>query len=128
MVIRFGLLVGIVALVLAIYALVDCLQRPDSQIKGLPKFVWLVLIILFPLAGAVGYLWVGANGQGRSNPHLHNGSPAPQGPDDDEDFLRSLRQRAQEQRDEYQRQLKDKQLDEWQAEQNQKRDPDPDGS
>ena len=128
MVIRFGLLVGIVALVLAIYALVDCLQRPDSQIKGFSKVVWLLLIILFPLAGSVGYLLVGVNGLGGSNPRLHHGSAAPQGPDDDEDFLRSLRQRAQEQRDEYQRQLKDKQLDEWQAEQNQKRDPDPDGS
>jgi hypothetical protein len=74
---------------LTIYALVDCARTDESHIKNLPKWGWLLLIILLgPQAFAIGpvaYLIAGRpKGPGR-------GGPKPKRrilpPDDDPDFL-----------------------------------------
>lgn len=83
---------GLIALVLAIYTLVDCVQTPDERVRGLPKIVWVFVILLFPFAGAAGWWFAGrprslplpGRESGRSRP------PRPKGPDDDPDFLRNL--------------------------------------
>lgn len=80
----------------AIYALVDCLRSRPDEIRGLPKVLWLVAIVLMPLVGAVAYLVLGRV--------TVPGTPGttPDGrrvvaPDDDPEFLRSLRVRRPEQ-------------------------------
>ena len=75
---------------LTIYALVDCARRDESQIRNLPKWGWLLLIILLgPQAIAIGpvaYLIAGRNkpkGYGQPKRRILP-------PDDDPDFLRKL--------------------------------------
>lgn len=82
----FGL--GVVVVILTIYALVDCAVFDRNRIRGVPRWGWILVIILIPVIGAV--LWL-VIGRGR------RGSPAAGGrttrqiaPDDDPDFLRGL--------------------------------------
>jgi len=116
-VVRFGLLLGLVWLVLAVYSIIDCLQRPTDRVRALPKTVWVLVIVLLPLGGALCYLLIGRAPNSASPAPIPRSNPAPMGPDDDEDFLRQVRQRAQEQRDEYRRQQLDKKLDQWESQQ-----------
>ena len=74
---------------LTIYALIDCARADESQIKNLPKWGWLLLIIILgpPTAiGPIAYLIAGRN--------KPKGGRAPKRriipPDDDPDFLRKL--------------------------------------
>ncbi len=74
---------------LTIYALIDCARTDESQIKNLPKWGWLLLIIILgpPTAiGPIAYLIAGRN--------KRKGGRAPKRrilpPDDDPDFLRKL--------------------------------------
>jgi Phospholipase_D-nuclease N-terminal len=74
---------------LTIYAAVDCVQSEESQVRNLPKIVWVFVILLFPIAGPVTWYLAGrprrVTGGGRGG-----SSQAPRGPDDDPDFLRNL--------------------------------------
>ena len=75
---------------ITIYALIDCARTDDSEIKILPKWGWLLVIILIgPQALAIGpiaYLIAGRN--------RNNGGRKPKRrilpPDDDPDFLRKI--------------------------------------
>lgn len=82
---------GLIALVLAIYTVVDCVQTPEDQVRGLPKFIWVFVILLFPFAGPAGWWFAGRPKSfalpGRNDPQRPKG---PKGPDDDPDFLRGL--------------------------------------
>jgi len=40
---------------LMIFALVNIITRDDSQVKFMPKWVWVILVVLLPLIGSV--LW-----------------------------------------------------------------------
>lgn len=90
---RFLIPLGIVALGLIIYALIESLMTPRHEVRAMPKAVWIVLIILVPLVGALLWLFLGrrrgsAGGGGRAS------GPArpvrPQSPDDDAAFLHQL--------------------------------------
>ncbi|HLT83019.1 MAG TPA: PLD nuclease N-terminal domain-containing protein [Phototrophicaceae bacterium] len=103
---RFLPVILLVALV--VYALVDCVRSDDADMPvGLPKAVWVVLIVVFPGAGALAWLVVSrvsrqAAGQvrGGSGTVAHPSrrpAPRPLAPDDDPDFLAGLgRQRPVE--------------------------------
>ncbi len=93
---------GLLALVVAIYSLVDCVQTPDEQVRGLPKLVWVFVILLFPFVGSAGW-WLAGRPSGptlpgrsapsdrpRTRPPGPNRPSGPKGPDDDPDFLRGL--------------------------------------
>jgi len=58
---RVELVLGLVAIALWIYSLVTCVMTPESQVRGVPKAVWLVGIVLLPLLGSV--LWLGVGRQ-----------------------------------------------------------------
>lgn len=72
---------------LLVYCLIDCAQAPAPSVRTLPKPAWLLVIVVLPLLGSVGWLLVG-----RPSGPAHRGGPPrrPQGPDDDPDFLRGL--------------------------------------
>lgn len=73
---------------LTVYALTDCIQTPDEKVQHLPKPLWLLLIVIAPLAGPVAWLLIGRRRRvGRTGPPQRRG---PIGPDDDPDFLRGL--------------------------------------
>jgi Phospholipase_D-nuclease N-terminal len=87
-------LAGLITVGLMIYALVDCVRSGEGEVRALPKAIWL-LVILVPLAGAVGWLVYGA-------PRVGPGGSLPRSrvtaPDDDPDFLRTLDAEARERR------------------------------
>src|SRR5919112_3544142 len=98
---RLVLLLDLAVLALLVYCLIDCIQTDSAVVRNLPKAFWLVLIILLPLVGGIGWLFAGrpegaAARTGSSRPFRGPGSrstlpPAPLGPDDDPDFLRQMR-------------------------------------
>ncbi|PRY67511.1 phospholipase D-like protein [Glaciihabitans tibetensis] len=49
------LLAAVLPLVLIIAALADIITRDDSQVKHLPKMVWILLVVLLPFVGSI--LW-----------------------------------------------------------------------
>jgi hypothetical protein len=103
------LLPVLLILALALFALVDCLARDEDEIRNLPKVLWVLVILLFPLLGSVIWFIAGrphgaalpgglgsssgdSTGEQRFNP-FGRGSGGPQralAPDDDPEFLRRL--------------------------------------
>jgi hypothetical protein len=92
---RVWFLLGLMVVILTVYTVVDCAMFDRSRVRGLPRWVWIFVILFVPVIGPLLWLFVG---RGRR--------PAPAGrvmrsmaPDDDADFLKGLdRQATQEQR------------------------------
>ncbi|MFE7298930.1 PLD nuclease N-terminal domain-containing protein [Streptomyces sp. NPDC057579] len=93
----------LLVLALWIYAFIDCLNTPESQVRGLPKVVWVLIILLFGevLIGPIAWLVAGkqryrvAGGGGSTPAEWHrNRSTQWVAPDDNPEFLRSLREES----------------------------------
>jgi hypothetical protein len=50
-----------------IYAIVDVAVTPASKIRGLPKPLWFVVVVLFPLIGAILWFIVGKSRRGATS-------------------------------------------------------------
>ena len=85
------ILPDLVVLVLIVWSLVDCITTPEEELRGLPKVLWVLLILLLPLAGALVYLLAGRPQRRRL---LRTAAPRIVGPDDDPEFLEELRLRS----------------------------------
>ena len=87
---------ALVTLGLFAYAVVDLVTTPSASVRTLPKWLWAV-VVLPPLVGPVCWLLFGRPRRGRDA----DGAPParPVAPDDDEDFLRELRRRRADPRD-----------------------------
>ncbi|MFF9480952.1 PLD nuclease N-terminal domain-containing protein [Streptomyces sp. NPDC014733] len=87
-------------LALWIYAFIDCVNTPESQIRGLPKVIWVLIILLFGevLVGPVAWLVAGKVRE--------TAGGAPRGratwvaPDDNPEFLNSLKSEKADAEDE----------------------------
>ncbi|MGW4421825.1 PLD nuclease N-terminal domain-containing protein [Streptosporangium sp. NPDC004631] len=95
------LLVGLALLAFWLYCLFDAITTPDEEARNLPKLLWVVIVLLMPLAGGVFWLLLGRpNGSpAPRGPLPRERSPrpeAPKGPDDDPDFLRDLDRRLRD--------------------------------
>lgn len=79
----------LLVLALWIYAFIDCLNTPESQVRGLPKVVWVLIILLFGevLVGPVAWLVAGK----QRRPATGHGGTTWIAPDDNPEFLRSLK-------------------------------------
>lgn len=80
-------LVIVLTIAIQLYGLIDCAQRDDSEVRSLPRWGWLIIIVLIPTIGAVAYLVAGRPkrpGGGGKKPKRTIA------PDDDPDFLRGL--------------------------------------
>lgn len=89
--------------VVVLYALIDTLQTRRELVRTLPKWVWIVVVILVPLLGAIGwFVWgrpprsaygvidpTSTSPQGR-RPGFAGRRGGPSAPDDDPAFLRKL--------------------------------------
>jgi hypothetical protein len=99
-------------ILLAIYALVDCIQTEESQIRGLPKIAWILLIVFVGIIGPVAWLIAGRVKTGGSRVPLpgsrdpSSSPPRTLAPDDDPEFLGRLGSHNSY----------DRQLDEWEEE------------
>lgn len=56
---RLEVVVALAVLVLEIFAVVNCALIPDARVRGVPKALWLIVILIFPLIGSVLWLAVG---------------------------------------------------------------------
>jgi hypothetical protein len=106
---------GLVVLALWVFCLIDVITTDEHACRNLNKIVWLLLVLLLPLIGSIAWLFAGRPqaSSTRSMPYKGNhGHPAfPEydrpgravapNPEDDEAFLRGLRERAEEQRRAY---------------------------
>ncbi|MGW2022697.1 PLD nuclease N-terminal domain-containing protein [Streptomyces decoyicus] len=89
----------LLVLALWIYAFIDCLNTPESQVRGLPKVIWVIIILLFGevLVGPVAWLVAGKQrrpvaGDGSTPSQWHrNRRTKFVAPDDNPEFLESLK-------------------------------------
>ncbi|HEX7352380.1 PLD nuclease N-terminal domain-containing protein [Brachybacterium sp.] len=80
-------IIAVLSIALTVFALADCVQTEDEKVRGLPKWAWIVLIVLIPWVGPITWLFVGkerSSGTGRQQ------RKGPTAPDEDPDFLRQL--------------------------------------
>jgi hypothetical protein len=89
------LLPWLLTIAVTVYAVVDCIQTDDARVRGLPKLLWLLLILLFPIVGSIAWFIAGrpqrgTAGRGPAGRGPSHRPPPPRGPDDDPDFLRRL--------------------------------------
>lgn len=82
--VRVYIVVGLVIVALSIYAAIDSLLTDRSRVRGLPKALWVIVILLLPVIGAVLWFLVGKD-RGKGRPVLRQTAP-----DDDPEFLRRL--------------------------------------
>jgi hypothetical protein len=90
---RFYVLLFLLMVGLTAVAMISCLSAENGEVRSLPRGLWVVVILLFPLVGPGAYFaW------GRPVP-VGGGAPRPVAapkarpvaPDDDPDFLRRLK-------------------------------------
>lgn len=100
-----------VIMVLEIFCLIDVIVSDEDRVRHLPKIAWFLLILFFPLVGSAVWLLAGrptsAVTGGRS-PYERTAPAFPEydrpgraaglTPESDEEFLRRIRERAEEQR------------------------------
>ena len=55
-----GLLL-ILSVALTLYTFIDCARRDETQIQKLPKWGWLIIILLTGVFGPIAYLVIGRN-------------------------------------------------------------------
>ncbi|MFT4189716.1 MAG: PLDc N-terminal domain-containing protein [Aeromicrobium sp.] len=77
-----------VAVVLVIYAFFDALATPSDRVRGLPKPLWVAVVLLVPAVGALAWILLGTTRLRPNGPRRPR--PGPRGPDDDPDYLRGL--------------------------------------
>ena len=122
--IKLELLLGLATLALWIFSLVGVIGSDDGRIWHLPKVWWLLIVLFFPLAGSIAWLVAGRpedSGGPRSSRHERAvpefpeydrpGRAAAVNPEDDEEFLRKVRERAEEQRRRYRESQRDEDPD-----------------
>ncbi|MFI2662734.1 PLD nuclease N-terminal domain-containing protein [Micromonospora carbonacea] len=97
---RLYVLLFLVQIALAVCALISCLSAEEGAIRGLPRFAWALVILFFPLVGAIAWFLAGRQrpAGGPGTPRSAAGGPRrPLAPDDDPEFLDSLAERARRQ-------------------------------
>jgi hypothetical protein len=99
---------ALIAFAVWVFCIIDVITTPDVDCRNLPKFVWLMIVILLPDIGSIAWLVAGRtwNSAPRGPAYRSTFGPVsastrktrPTNPDDDDEFLASLRSRAEEQR------------------------------
>lgn len=49
----------VIEIVLLVFCLVHVIQSPEAELRNLPKWAWILLILFFPLVGGIAYLVAG---------------------------------------------------------------------
>ena len=87
----------LIEVVLLVACLVDAVQTPADQTRNLPRWTWVLLIVLVPFAGPIAWLFAGRPRRG-SVPAQDGwpirdfaAQPRTIAPDDDPEFLRTLK-------------------------------------
>ncbi len=117
--IRAMLIIGGAALIvgLTLYTLLDAVRTPAHEARTLPKWLWVLVTLLFPVVGPIMWLILGrpkaqpAAGAPRPGFGQRRSTPAPSvsSPDDDEEYLRWLKAKAERERRSREAESNDKQ-------------------
>ncbi len=110
--IKLELAFGLFVMALWVFSVIDVIISDEGAIRYLPKVPWLLLVLFFPLAGSVAWLVAGRPvTQARPRAFERDvpaypeydrpGRMAASSPDEDDAFLRKVRERAEEQRKAY---------------------------
>jgi hypothetical protein len=104
-------------LALVIYCLVECIQTPSDEVRNLPKWAWIIMIVVLDVIGCAAWFFAGrpkrqaspASGPATSPGWLPGGNRGGRqlAPDDDPEFLKGLKRPPSEH---------DRLLDEWERE------------
>ncbi|GAA2612165.1 PLDc N-terminal domain-containing protein [Paractinoplanes durhamensis] len=87
--VRVFIFLAAVQLVLFVLALISVLSA--DRVRNAPRAVWVLLIVLVPLLGAIAYfLWGRPVAAPREGAPTHRSGSRPSSPDDDPDFLRRM--------------------------------------
>ena len=115
--IKLELLFTVVVFAVWIFTLADVAMAPGPQVRNLPKVGWVVVVLLFPVLGSAAWFVLGrpqvapgrAPGE-RATPQFPEydrpGRAAAVDQEKDEEFLKQVRARAEEQRKRYEAQKK----------------------
>ncbi len=98
--------------ILWLYCVVDAIGAPAERVRNLQKPAWVVIVLLFPFVGSIAWLVAGRPETGPPLRREQGGAPgfpeyerpgraAAVDPAKDEEFLRQVRARAEEQRRRY---------------------------
>lgn len=101
---------GLLFLAFDIFCLIDVITSDETRVRNLPKIAWFLLILFVPLIGGIVWL-VAGRPQTSAAPRSawerpatafpeydRPGRAAGLTPESDEEFLRKIRERAEEQR------------------------------
>ncbi|WP_189151194.1 PLD nuclease N-terminal domain-containing protein [Streptomyces lacrimifluminis] len=104
----------LVPLALSIYAFIDCVTTQEKDVRFMPKPVWAILILLFPLVGSISWLIIGRN---RATSRRIGGASGGQwvAPDDNPEFLKSLKDEKKDEKTEDAVEDDDAHLRDWEA-------------
>jgi hypothetical protein len=106
-VIRF--LPGFVVFVFWLFCLIEVITSRPASVRNLSKNIWLLIVFFFPVIGSIAWLIAGRPAAGRrltreqaaaagSPEHERRGRFSAADPKKDEEFLKRVRERAEEQR------------------------------
>ena len=109
--IKLELLLGVVWFAIWVFTIIDVLSAPEPAIRRLPKLGWLFVVVIFGVIGALAWFVLGRpendgprklTAHERATPAFPEydrpGRAAAVDPEKDEEFLRQVRERAEEQR------------------------------
>lgn len=85
----------VVIVAIMLYSVFDCALRPRNQIAALPKWAWILVILIFPVIGAALWFLIGRKLPGGGGPKRRQTGPV--APDDDPDFLRRIAEDVEQQ-------------------------------
>lgn len=103
-----GEAVSLIVLALWIFCIVDVFTTVDGTTRNLPKIGWIFVVLFLPMIGSI--LWLVAGrpetqyrrpANTRYSEYDRPGRHVAGNPDDDDEFLRRCRERAEEQRRQY---------------------------
>jgi hypothetical protein len=84
--IKFDVIFAIFLIGLQFYALIDCARTSQESVRGLPKWAWILLIVIFGVFASIAWIFMGRPKQNPGRRSRHKIVP----PDDDPEFLRGL--------------------------------------
>jgi hypothetical protein len=101
---------GPVVFVLWVFCIIDAIMSPEDSVRNLPKTAWVLIVLFFPFVGSIAWLAAGRPSRSPARRSAYEreapaypeydrpGRMAASNPEDDEAFLRRVRERAEEQR------------------------------
>jgi len=85
--IKLEAFLAVISIALTLYTFIDCAQKDETELRKLPKWGWLLVILFLSTFGSIAYLIAGRP-RGNRGPKPPKRKILP--PDDDPDFLRKL--------------------------------------